>query len=102
MRIRAATRAIGDSVYTVLLDERGLEYDTLALARRLGLWMQAGRPLALIIGGADGVDTRLKKAADECLRLSSLTLQHNFACLLLCEQLYRSWSVLHGLPYHRD
>ena len=60
-----------------------------------------GRPIAFIIGGADGIDPGLKAEADFTLRLSSLTLPHAMARVLLVEQIYRSWSLLHNHPYHR-
>ncbi len=86
----------------VVLDERGDDLTTLKLAKRLEAWMQDGRDVALLIGGADGIDEELKAAADDKLRLSSLTLPHGMARLLLCEQLYRAVSVLRNHPYHRE
>ena len=64
--------------------------------------MQDGRDVALLIGGADGLDDELKARADDTLRLSSLTLPHGLARLVLCEQLYRAVSVLKNHPYHRE
>lgn len=86
----------------VALDERGEDLDTAALAERLARWMRGGRDVALLIGGADGLDPALLARADERLRLSSLTLPHGLARLLLCEQLYRAHTLLQGHPYHRE
>lgn len=86
----------------VVLDERGDDLTTLKLSRRLEQWMQDGRDTVLLIGGADGLDETLKQAADDSIRLSSLTLPHGLARLLLCEQLYRAMSVLKNHPYHRE
>ena len=86
----------------VVLDEKGDDLTTLKLARRLEVWMQDGRDVALLIGGADGLDEEFKQQADDKLRLSSLTLPHGMARLLLCEQLYRAVSVLKNHPYHRE
>ena len=72
------------------------------LAERLEAWMQDGRDTVLLIGGADGLDAELKQRADEMIRLSSLTLPHGMARLLLCEQLYRAVSLLKNHPYHRE
>lgn len=98
-RIRDAL-AIGCRL--VVLDEKGDDLTTLKLARRLEVWMQDGRDVALLIGGADGLDEEFKQRADDKLRLSSLTLPHGMARLLLCEQLYRAVSVLKNHPYHRE
>ena len=86
----------------VVLDEKGDDLTTLKLAKRLEAWMQDGRDVALLIGGADGLDEEFKQQADDRLRLSSLTLPHGMARLLLCEQLYRAVSVLKNHPYHRE
>jgi 23S rRNA (pseudouridine1915-N3)-methyltransferase len=57
--------------------------------------------VALIIGGADGIDPKLKQQADEAIRLSDMTLPHALARVLLLEQLYRAWSLRNNHPYHR-
>lgn len=86
----------------VVLDERGVDLSTLQLAQRLDGWMREGGDTAFVIGGADGIDAALKQQADDTLRLSSLTLPHAMARLILCEQLYRAQSVLRNHPYHRE
>lgn len=95
-------QAAGDSVRLVALDEKGCDLSTKKLAERLEAWMQDGRDTVLLIGGADGLDAELKQRADEMIRLSSLTLPHGMARLLLCEQLYRAVSLLKNHPYHRE
>jgi 23S rRNA (pseudouridine1915-N3)-methyltransferase len=86
----------------VVLDERGDRIDTAQLAVRLQAWQHDGRDVALLLGGADGLDAGLKAKADERLRLSDLTLPHAFARVLLVEALYRAWSLNAGHPYHRE
>ena len=86
----------------VVLDERGADLTTVKLAQRLEDWMREGGDTAFIIGGADGIDEALKQRADAMIRLSSLTLPHAMARLVLCEQLYRAVSVVKNHPYHRE
>lgn len=86
----------------VVLDERGVDLTTMKLAQRLEGWMREGGDTAFIIGGADGIDEGLKRQADDTIRLSSLTLPHAMARLILCEQLYRAVSVVKNHPYHRE
>jgi 23S rRNA (pseudouridine1915-N3)-methyltransferase len=93
--------AVPKGARRVILDERGERRTTAQLAERLRFWLGDGRDVALLIGGADGLDAKLKASADETLRLSDLTLPHAFARVLLAEALYRAWSVLSGHPYHR-
>ena len=85
----------------VALDERGRDWTTQQFAEHLGTWRDSGEAVAFAIGGADGLDQQVKRAARLQLRLSSLTLPHALARVLLCEQLYRAWSILSRHPYHR-
>ena len=85
----------------VILDERGTRLTSVALAQRTEAWEHDGRDVALIIGGADGLDPDFKQTADEAIRLSDMTLPHAFARVLLLEQLYRAWSLRNNHPYHR-
>ena len=86
----------------VVLDERGADLDSPKLAARLTAWQRDARPVAIVIGGADGIDPALKAEADESLRLSSLTLPHALVRVLLAEQLYRAWTIASGHPYPRE
>lgn len=86
----------------IVLDERGVDLTTLKLSQHLENWMQEGGDTAFVIGGADGIDEALKQRADVMIRLSSLTLPHAMARLVLCEQLYRAISVVRNHPYHRE
>jgi 23S rRNA (pseudouridine1915-N3)-methyltransferase len=86
----------------IALDERGKELTTCGLAVQLEAWMKEKGALAFLIGGADGLDASLKKGAAMQLRLSSLTLPHGLARVLLAEQLYRASSIIGGHPYHRE
>jgi len=86
----------------VALDERGTLINSMELARRMARWREAGRAVAFIIGGADGLDESVKRAADFAWSLSPLTLPHGLARVALAEQLYRAVSILHNHPYHRE
>ena len=88
--------------HRVALDERGETLTTRQLATRLEHWMAGGSDVALLVGGPDGLDSRLRDGAAERIRLSSLTLPHALVRVLLAEALYRAASVTKGHPYHRD
>lgn len=81
----------------VALDEKGEDLTTADFARILG----AHGGLAFLVGGADGLGDEARARADRTVRLSSLTLTHEMARILLLEQVYRGLSILRGLPYHR-
>lgn len=93
--------ALPKSVRIVALDERGADWTTAKLAAALPEWQLGAIDVAFIIGGADGLDPALKARADVLLRLSSMTLPHGVARLLLAEQLYRAWTITQNHPYHR-
>ncbi len=87
----------------VLLDERGVQMRSVEMAKWIGQEENAGRKrLCLVIGGADGHSARFRQSAHACWSLSTLTLQHDIALVVLVEQLYRSYSILRGEPYHRE
>lgn len=86
----------------VALDEHGRQVNTRELADLLAGWRSAGRDVALLMGGADGLSAEILARADLKLALSRLTLPHALARVLLTEQLYRAVSLLAGHPYHRD
>ncbi len=98
-RLSAKLRA-GERI--VALDESGRQYDSRGLAGRIQDWQLDGRDVTLVIGGADGHSEAFRAAADELLSLSSMTLPHGLARLVLVEQIYRAWTVISGHPYHRD
>jgi 23S rRNA (pseudouridine1915-N3)-methyltransferase len=99
VRIEAA---IPKGARIVVLDERGTNLTTNALAARLTDWQLGGTDVALIIGGPDGIEPAFRQTAHERIRLSDLTLPHAFARVLLIEQLYRAWSINANHPYHRE
>jgi 23S rRNA (pseudouridine1915-N3)-methyltransferase len=86
----------------VVLDEHGGSLSTMQLAAKVKDWQLGGDDVALILGGPDGLEPAFKKAAQERIKLSDLTLPHALARVLLVEALYRAWSVNAGHPYHRE
>jgi 23S rRNA (pseudouridine1915-N3)-methyltransferase len=93
--------ALPKGALIVALDERGKDLSSMQLSGHLRQWQQEGRDVALVIGGADGLDAGFKAGADMLIRISSLTLPHGMVRVLLAEQLYRAWSITQNHPYHR-
>lgn len=86
----------------IALDERGSRCTSRQLAAELQSWLNEYPTVALLIGGADGLDSRCKDAAQQSWSLSPLTLPHALVRVVLAEQIYRAWTLLQGHPYHRD
>ena len=87
----------------IVLDERGRTMRS----RDLAAWIQrqelsGTKRCHLLIGGANGHGEALRQQADERWSLSTFTLQHELALVVLLEQLYRACTILRGEPYHRD
>jgi 23S rRNA (pseudouridine1915-N3)-methyltransferase len=107
---RQAMDSEGDSILArlasdeqaILLDERGKQMTSKALSTQMSEWQADGRDLCFIIGGPDGVPESVRQRADRMWSMSELTLPHGIARVLLSEQLYRSWSLQAGHPYHRS
>ena len=93
--------AIPAGAVLVAMDEAGRDWTSVQFSGALAQWHDGARDAAFLIGGADGLDPGLKQAADLRLRLSSMTLPHALARVVLVEQLYRAWSILAAHPYHR-
>ncbi len=94
--------AIPEGAHVILLDERGKHYTSVELADYLqNLMNRSTRHVAFVIGGAAGLDPDWLNTADAKLALSSMTLPHDIARLILVEQIYRACTILRGEPYHK-
>lgn len=100
------TRRISDGLrpgaVTVLLDPEGAEWTSQQLAEQVRSWETNGiKEVAFVVGGPHGVAPELIARVDKRWSLSRLTLTHEMARVLLLEQLYRAYTILHGLPYQK-
>ena len=94
-------RAIPTGAHVVALAEAGKALSTKELAKKLERWAERGAPVALLLGGPDGIGPDALARAAERWSLSPLTLPHGLARVVVAEALYRAWSLLHNHPYHR-
>jgi len=87
---------------TVLLDPDGTEWTSQQLAAQVQKWEGNGiKEVAFVVGGPNGVADDLKSRVDKRWSLSRLTLTHEMARVVLLEQLYRAYTIVHGLPYQK-
>ncbi|KPK27497.1 MAG: hypothetical protein AMJ61_05525 [Desulfobacterales bacterium SG8_35_2] len=88
--------------YVVCLDRNGKQMDSLELAAEVQGWeMQGRKKISFIIGGPLGLSSAILAKADLVLSLSTMTLTHEMARLLLLEQLYRACTINAGENYHK-
>lgn len=99
---RRISDALRYATVTILLDPAGNEWSSTELAAQVQQWENGGiKEVAFVVGGPNGVSDSLVSRADKRWSLSPLTLTHEMARVLLLEQLYRAYTINHGLPYQK-
>ncbi|MGH9744540.1 MAG: 23S rRNA (pseudouridine(1915)-N(3))-methyltransferase RlmH [Candidatus Acidiferrales bacterium] len=84
----------------VLLDAAGKQFTSQQFAKWLADLRDRGvRELVFLCGDAEGFPAELRAAAKQKLSLSTLTMPHEFARVVLAEQIYRAFAILAGHPY---
>jgi len=100
------TKRISDALrpgsLTVALDPEGAEWNSQQLAAQVEKWEGNGiKEVAFVIGGPNGLSHDFVLRADHRWSFSRLTFTHEMARVLLVEQLYRAYTIVHGLPYQK-
>jgi len=105
MKEREAQAFLGrvdKDAYLVVLDGRGRKLSSEEFAGLLDRQLQSGRKsMCFAIGGASGWDAKVCKRADLVLSLSDMTFSHQLTRLVLVEQIYRAYTIVRGIPYHK-
>lgn len=87
---------------SVALADSGRSLDSREFAQQLEIWQgHSGGVISFIIGGAYGLDASIVDGSDHVLSLSSMTFSHQVVRLVLLEQIYRGFSILHNTDYHK-
>ena len=85
----------------IILDERGKLLSSENWASQFEKWRNSGaQTVVLLIGSAFGVTENLRKEAHAVWSLSTLVFPHQLVRLIVAEQVYRAFSILHGSGYH--
>ncbi len=86
----------------VLLDPEGSNWSSPELAAQIQRWENQGtKEVAFIVGGPHGVSPELTARVQQRWSLTRLTLTHEMVRVVLLEQLYRAYTIIHGLPYQK-
>jgi len=103
--ISVATRSAGENPQRAVQREGADMLAAVGRDEQLSAWLaerlRDARPLALLIGGPDGLAPQCRERADHSWSLSALTLPHALVRVVVAEQIYRAMSLLAGHPYHR-
>jgi 23S rRNA (pseudouridine1915-N3)-methyltransferase len=88
----------------ITLDEKGKSLSSHGFAQTIQQWQdqQAVGRVACVIGGHAGLPEKVIDQADLMISFGSMTWPHLLVRALLAEQIYRSYSILSGHPYHRE
>ena len=105
IRAREAQRLLAhmpEDSYCIALDIRGEKSDSVAFSQKIAqLGLSGKSDVVFVIGGSLGLDKSLTKRADLRLSFSKLTFPHQLMRVILLEQLYRAFRILHHEPYHK-
>ena len=93
-------KRIKPDTYVILLDERGREFTSISFAEHLNSLEGRVNHIMFVIGGPYGFSDEVYNRANEKFSLSRLTFSHQMVRLLFMEQLYRTFTILKGEPYH--
>ncbi len=99
MTVESYLAAVPSTARMVLLDERGVVRDSLSFASEVNAWQLASEDVHLMVGPGDGWQGHASDA--ERMSLSSLTMPHELAAVVLLEQVYRATEIQRGSAYHR-
>jgi 23S rRNA (pseudouridine1915-N3)-methyltransferase len=104
MRAQSArlVAAIPEKGTVVVLDERGQLFDSLKFAKWIErLTIDSPYGVTFVVGGDTGFDDSVRQRADKLLSLTPMTLPHQFARVLLLEQIYRACTLMRNISYHK-
>lgn len=88
--------------FVIALDLKGKQLDSLSLAKELDEWfIKGGSSLTFVIGGSLGLSDAVLSRANVHLCLSKMTFTHQMSRIIILEQLYRSFKINRGEPYHK-
>lgn len=94
-------RHLKEQDFCVLVDLHGDSLDSCQLANHLDSWQIHHKNIVFVIGGSLGLSQALIARSQYRLCLSKLTFPHQLTRLIVCEQIYRAFSIIHHLPYHK-
>ncbi len=87
--------------YVILVDLHGESIDSISLANKLDKLFITNSKITFVIGGSLGFGESIRQRANYKIKLSDLTFLHQMTRLILLEQIYRSFKILHHETYHK-
>ncbi len=95
-------KAISDHTYVCILAIEGKEYDSVSFAKEIDLLATNGNSdITFVIGGSLGLSQSVYRRADKKISFSKMTFPHQLMRVILLEQIYRGYRIIHNEPYHK-
>ncbi len=93
---------IKEDAFLFTLEIQGKQYDSVELSERLEKLMTMGKShIQFVIGGSLGLHDSVTKRAEEAISFSRMTFTNQLMRVILLQQIYRSFRILSGEPYHK-
>lgn len=87
--------------YVIALAVEGKQCPSEKLAEKMQSLVDGGKEISFIIGSSHGLDSKVKKSANEMLSFSQMTFPHQLMRVILAEQVYRAFMINAGAEYHK-
>ncbi len=94
-------KLVSDQDYLIALDENGHSIKSKQFAQSLGDAVVEHKRITFVVGGALGLSDAVLKRADYKLSISKMTLTNQMVRLVLVEQIYRAFTIMAGMEYHK-
>lgn len=89
-------------MFVITLEIGGKMLSSEELAQKIdGLGLSGKKQHAFVIGGSIGLGQEVLRRSDFALSFSRMTFPHQLMRVILLEQIYRSYRIIHGEPYHK-
>ena len=93
---------IRDDAYLITLEIKGKQLTSEELAQKIDtLGVQGTSHIIFVIGGSLGLGEEVLKRSNYALSFSKMTFPHQLMRVILLEQIYRSYRIISGEPYHK-
>lgn len=93
---------VREDAFVYVLEIKGQKMDSVSFAREMEqLGIQGKSHIQFVIGGSLGLHQNVLKKADRLLSFSDMTFPHQLMRVILLEQIYRSYRIIMGEPYHK-
>jgi len=97
-------KLFGTDSLVIALDERGKQWSSIELSKKIKNWSEDSsiKNVFFVIGGPYGLSDSFRKKSRFIWSLSESTFPSDFSWLLVCEQVYRAYTILKGMAYHHE